>query len=69
MIVQLKPERRGFAQADFKPLELHYNEQVMQIHVIAEYVQRGLEAITDALRMVMDYFSLPPRGISAALAA
>ena len=59
MIVQLKPERRSFAQADFKPLELHYNEQKLQIHVMAEYVQRGLEAITDALRMVVDYFSLP----------
>ena len=58
MTIQLKPERRGFAQADFKPLELHYNEQKLQIHVMAEYVQRGLEAMADALRMVMDYFSL-----------
>ena len=58
MTIQLKPERRGFAQADFKPLELHYNEQKLQIHVMAEFVQRGLEAMADALRMVMDYFSL-----------
>ncbi len=58
MAIRLKPEQRGFARADFKPLELHYNEQVLQIHVIAEYVQRGLEAITDALRLAMDYFTL-----------
>ncbi len=58
MTIQLKPEQRGFASADYTPLELHYNEQKLQIHVMAEYVQRGLEAMADALRMVMDYFSL-----------
>ena len=58
MTIRLKPGRRGFANADFEPLKDHYDEQVMQIHVMAEYVQRGLEAITDALRLAMDYFSL-----------
>ena len=59
MTIHLRPERRGFAHADFASLKLHYDEQVLQIHVIAEYVQRGLEAITDALRLAMDYFKLP----------
>ena len=58
MTIRLKPERRGFARADFEPLKLHYDEQVLQIHVMAEFVQRGLGAMADALRLAMDYFSL-----------
>ena len=58
MTIRLKPQRRGFAQADFEPLKLHYDEQVLQIHVMAEFVQRGLGAMADALRLAMDYFSL-----------
>ena len=58
MTIRLKSERRGFAQADFEPLSDHYGGQVMQVHIMAEYAQRGLEAITDALRLAMDYFSL-----------
>ena len=42
MTIRLRPERRGFAQADFASLKLHYDEQVRQIHVMAEYVQQGL---------------------------
>ena len=40
MTIRLQPERRGFAQADFASLKLHYDQQVRQIHVMAEYVQR-----------------------------
>ncbi len=58
MTIRLKPERRGFAQADFTSLRDHYDQQVLQIHVMAEYVQRGLGAMADALRLAMDYFSL-----------
>ena len=58
MTIRLKPERRGFVQADFKPLELHYDEQVLQIHVMAEYAQQGLGSMTDAVRLAMDYFNL-----------
>ncbi len=58
MTIRLSPGRRSFANADFKPLEIHYREQVLQIHVMAEYVQRGLTAIADALRLAMDYFIL-----------
>ena len=58
MTIRLRPERRGFANSDFASLKLHYDEQVLQIHVMAEYVQRGLGAITEALRLAMDYFSL-----------
>ena len=58
MTIRLRPVRRGFANTDFASLKLHYDEQVLQIHVMAEYVQRGLGAITEALRLAMDYFSL-----------
>ncbi len=58
MTIHLKPERRGFAQADYGSLKLHYDEQILQIHVMAEYVQQGLQAMADALRLAMDYFSL-----------
>ncbi len=58
MTIRLRPERRDFARADFEPLSIHYKEQVLQIHVMAEYVQRALGAMADALRLAMDYFSL-----------
>ena len=28
MTIRLRPERRGFARADFAPLDIHYKEQV-----------------------------------------
>ena len=58
MTILLGKERRGFARTDFKPLRLHYDEQVLQIHVMMEYAQRGLGSMADALRLAMDYFSL-----------
>ena len=58
MTMRLRRERRGFARADFTPLDIHYKEQVLQIHVMMEYVQRALGAMADALRLAMDYFSL-----------
>ena len=61
MTLRLGTERRKFTKADFAPLQLHYDEQVVQIHVMAEYVQRGLQAMADALRLAMDYFSLERR--------
>ncbi len=58
MTIRLQPERRGFAKADFIPLQMHYDEKVVQIHVMAEYVQRGLQTIAEALRLTSDYFGL-----------
>ena len=62
MTIRLKPERRGFVATDFRPLEFHYQEQVLQIHVMAEYAEQGLESMADALRLAMDYFSLDQEG-------
>ena len=59
MTIRLEPDpRRGFAGADFAPLKIHYEEQVLQIHVMLEFAQRGSQAMADALRLAMDYFSL-----------
>jgi ATP-dependent DNA helicase RecQ len=58
MTIRLGEERRGFARVDFEPLRQHYREQAVQIHVMAEYAQRGLQAIAEALRLASDYFTL-----------
>ena len=59
MTILLKPEQRGFAWADFASLQLHYDEQIRQIHVMAEYAQYGLSHTADHLKLAMDYFILP----------
>ena len=59
MTIRLKPVRRGFVDADFRPLRMHYNEQTLQIHVMAEYAEQGLGSMADALRLAMDYFNTP----------
>ena len=51
-------EKRGFAKADFGPLDLHYKGQVLQIHVMAAFAERGLAGMRDAMRLAKDYFSL-----------
>ena len=58
MTIHLSNEKRGFLKADFVPLKDHYEEQVFQIHVMAEYAQRALKAMADALHLAMDYFSM-----------
>ena len=59
MTIRLEDDwKKQFQQPDFEPLNLHYKEQVTQIHVMAEYVKLGLEKMADALRLTMDYFSL-----------
>ena len=58
MTILLQPERRGFDQADFPSLQFHYDEQVRQIHVMAEYAQHGLRPTAGHLNLTRDYFSL-----------
>jgi ATP-dependent DNA helicase RecQ len=58
MTIHLGNEKRGFAKADFAPLQLHYEQQVVQIHVMAEYVQRGLQRMADAVQLAIEYFRL-----------
>ena len=59
MSIRLSQDRRRqFRKTDFEPLRLHYADQVLQIHVMAEYAQRGLRQMAAAIRLTMDYFSL-----------
>jgi ATP-dependent DNA helicase RecQ len=59
MTIQLGENRqRGFRKDDFAPLQLHYEQQVVQIHVMAEYVQRGLQHMADAVQLALEYFRL-----------
>ncbi len=59
MTIRLRErERFGFTNTDYQPLALHYKGQVLQIHVMKEFAERGLSAIREALSLAMDYFSL-----------
>jgi ATP-dependent DNA helicase RecQ len=58
MTVHLRPGGGGFTQKDFTPLEEHYGEQTIQIHVMAAYAEAGLDAMDRALRLSEDYFVL-----------
>lgn len=51
-------DRRNFTKADYEPLDLHYKGQVLQIHVMVEFVKRGLDSIRDAQRLANDYFTM-----------
>ena len=50
--------KRGFGKAQFEPLELHYRDRMLQIHVMDEYAQRGAAEIAAAIHLAMDYFEL-----------
>lgn len=58
MTIHLSGEKQGFRKHDYAPLQIHYQEQVVQIHVMAEYIQRGLQVLEDALKLALDYFSM-----------
>ena len=58
MSIRLSRERRDFGAADFEPLKLHYQDQVRQVHVMAEYAHRGLQDLREAQHLAMDYFAL-----------
>jgi ATP-dependent DNA helicase RecQ len=50
--------RRQYNKADHQPLEIHYQEKNLQIHVMAEYAQLGAKAIQDAIAFLLDYFTM-----------
>ncbi len=59
MMIRLqRVNRKTFTKADFQPLSLHYERQVLQIHVMEEFAERGLQKMSEALRLAMDYFSM-----------
>ena len=56
--VKLEPGTRRFNRPDFEPLKMHYDEQTLQIHIMAEYARQGLGSIDNAERLAADYFTL-----------
>ncbi len=47
-----------FEKNNYQPLQMHYSELTRQIHIMAEYAERGVQQMADALRLAMDYFRL-----------
>ena len=58
MTIALKPESRGFRQTDFEELQHHYDRVVRQIHVMAEFAEKGLDDIAEAVSLSLAYFTL-----------
>ncbi len=58
MTIQVAPGGSQFTRSDYAELQDHYNEQVVQIHVMAEYARRGLQTARDAVQLAADYFTL-----------
>lgn len=60
MSIQLNAEarRRQFNKGDYTELALHYQDKIVQVHVMAEYARLGLEKLQAAMRFVIDYFAL-----------
>jgi ATP-dependent DNA helicase RecQ len=60
MTIRFEPETRGekYKRADYQPLEHHYKERILQVHVMSEYARLGIERIQAALELVLAYFTL-----------
>jgi ATP-dependent DNA helicase RecQ len=60
MTIRFRPEARGekYKTSDYQPLEHHYKERILQVHVMSEYARLGLERIQAALELVLAYFTL-----------
>lgn len=60
MTIRFPPETRAekYNNSDYQPLEHHYKERILQVHVMSEYARLGLEKIQAALELVLAYFTL-----------
>lgn len=58
MTIRLEPTNRVFTAANFQPLDLYYQGQVLQIHVMAQYAIEGLNKAGSAIQLAMDYFRM-----------
>jgi ATP-dependent DNA helicase RecQ len=60
MTIRLQPQAKGekYKVSDYQPLEHHYRERILQVHVMSEFARRGLDRIQEALGLVLAYFSL-----------
>lgn len=60
MTIRLQPGNKGekYKVSDYQPLDHHYHERILQVHVMSEFARRGLARIQEALSLVLAYFSL-----------
>lgn len=60
LTVKLLPEakNRRYSKGDYEALDRHYGERRLQIHVMGEYAALALNAVSQALKLVLDYFDL-----------
>ena len=61
MTIELLPQAKGrrYTMGDFDPLSRHYEERVLQVHVMAEYAKRSLDSMQRGLELVTSYFNDP----------
>lgn len=60
MTLRIQPEAHGekYKASDYQPLDHHYKERILQVHVMSEYARLGLQGIQAALELVLAYFTL-----------
>jgi ATP-dependent DNA helicase RecQ len=60
MTIRFEKEAHGekYKVADYQPLDHHYKERILQVHVMSEYARLGLDRIQAALELVLAYFTL-----------
>ena len=60
MTLRLAKSARGryYNKGDYKPLDVHYREKRLQVHVMMRYATLALEKVARALTLVLDYFAL-----------
>ncbi|WEF32724.1 RecQ family ATP-dependent DNA helicase [Pseudoduganella chitinolytica] len=46
-----------FEKSNYQALALHYEELTRQIHIMAEYAERGIRQMADAVQLALDYFT------------
>ncbi len=54
-------EKRRYLRDDFLPLDEHYQEKRIQVHVMREYAEVAVKQLAAAIRLVGDYFALERR--------
>lgn len=57
MTINLEPGNQLFTEANFEPLKLHYQETVLQTHIMSTYAEQGLDSMKSALKLAEDYFT------------
>ncbi|MDR2789141.1 MAG: ATP-dependent helicase, partial [Candidatus Accumulibacter sp.] len=50
--------QRQFKKSDYAELALHYQDKIVQVHVMAEYANAVLRKLKAAMRFIDDYFNL-----------